>query len=209
MVKTVARAMKSRQAGGRSVSKRAVVNMINSRKELKLYEYEVESTGPVSGTVEAISQPIIVGDTSSTRDGNQINMKQMILRLEASLHASAVYDKLRIVLVSDRSNNGAVPAVLDILSFQDPNSGFTPSVHVSHRFKILYDGHFVMTNVGSNRIIAKTIKLNLGNHVVNYLATTSTAAANGNGSIFMVICTDEGTNVLDWHVNITELFYDS
>jgi len=193
---------------GQSVHQQ-VQAILNSQRELKLYEFDEETTGPVNGTISGVTQEIVLGDAFSQRDGSQINVKELIVTVESFLHASASFDFMRYIVFTDMSSNGAVPAVTDVLNFADPASGYHNNVLCSKRFKIHIDRSFTLTNGGNSKAVTYTDKVKFNSHPTYYVGTTNAASANATGSIYFLIITDEATNLSAYNCHITVLYYDS
>jgi len=185
------------------------MDILNSQRELKLYEFDQETTGPVNGTVSGVTQKIVLGDSFSQRDGSQINVKKLIVTVEFALGSTASFDFVRYIVFTDTSSNGAVPAVTDVLNFPDPASGYHNNVLCSKRFKIHLDRNFTLTSTGNNKVVTHTQTINFGSHPTYYLAQTDATAANGTGSIYFLVITDEGVSLSLYNAHITVLYHDS
>ncbi len=60
-----------------------------------------------------------------------------------------------------------------------------------------------------NKIVTKVQQVDLRNHVVNYLGVSDAVGSNGNGSLWLIAVSADGTNAANYDMNITMLFYDS
>lgn len=200
---------KNAKAAKSGISKRQFQDMLNARRELKYYPGLVETTVPANGTVNTMTQPIIVGDTTDTRDGNQINVAKIMVNFSMFMSTVPTVDFVRFVIFADNQSNGVYPTFTDVLVATDPNASYTRQVVVTKRFRILHDKLFSLTTGGNNRAITHRAVINLKNHVVNYNGSTSVEASNGKGAIYFLICGDESTNptayIHDWAV----CYYDS
>lgn len=190
------------------LTKQSFVAMLNARREMKYYTDNDETTVAANGAIGPMSQPIVVGDTADSRDGNQISVSELELNLTLALNASATSDTIRFIVFADMQSNSVYPTVTDVIVAADPNAIFTRSVRVTKRFKILHDVLLTLTSVGSNRIVIhrKRIKTN---HVVTYNGTTSVESANGRGAVYYLICGDETTNLTAYNLDWAVSFYDS
>jgi hypothetical protein len=195
--------------GNRTTVRKQVLDILNSQRELKLYEFDEETTGPVNGTVSGVTQEIVLGDAFSQRDGSQITVKELLITVEFALHASASFDFVRYIVFADKSSAGVVPAVTDVINFADPASGYHNNVLCSKRFKILLDKNMALSSAGNTKVVTNTHKVKLRNHPVYYTATTNVAGANSTGAIYFLCITDEATNVSAYNCHVTVLYYDS
>jgi len=163
--------------------------MLDARREIKYITLNDESIVAADGGVGPLSQRIISGDTANTRDGSQIQLKQIECRLQLVMNTSATTDFVRFVLFLDRQNNGATPAVTDVLVAADPNANYTHSVVVTKRYRILKDFTVPLSNVGSNRAIVRDFKVKCRD-TVSYQGTTDTAASNSRNAVYFLIMGD-------------------
>lgn len=190
------------------LTKRAFVDMLNARREMKYTNGNDETTMLVNGGIGAMSQEITVGDTADLRDGNQVEIVKLDIILTAALNASATVDTIRFIFFADMQANSLAPGVTDVIFAADPNAAYTRNVTVTKRFKILHDVLIPLAINGPNRIIThrKSIKMN---HVVTYTGTTNAEASNGRGAIYYLQVGDEGTNLTTYNLDWAFSFYDS
>jgi hypothetical protein len=192
-----------------AISKQQFKAMLNARRELKYFPYNDANVVTENGAVGVMSQHIILGDSSSTRDGAQIEVVKLHCNLLVDCLVSTEFDNVRLIIFSDSQNNGAVPTVGEVLHRADPNSVYTRNVTVVKRFKILHDVHIALSATGSNRTVTRSIELKL-DHIVNYLGDTSATTANGRGSIFYLICGDNASpNESVYEFDFGFSYYDS
>jgi hypothetical protein len=200
---------RSSKPRGKALTKQAFVQMLNARREMKYNTQNSETNMPVNGSINTMTQAIIVGDTADSRDGNQISVKNIDIKLSMFLNASVNIDFVRFIVFVDQQSNGVYPTVGDILVATDPNAVYTRSVVVTKRFKILRDKTFTLTTGGDNRAIFYSKKLHLGNHTVTYGGTTSVESSNGRGAVYFLLCGDEATNFTAYNIDWGVTFFDS
>jgi hypothetical protein len=192
-----------------AITKQQFTAMLNARRELKYNPFNDTNVVTDTGAVGVMSQHIILGDSSSTRDGAQIEVVRLQANLIVDCLVSTEFDNVRLIVFSDSQNNGSTPTVAEVISRADPNATYTRNVTVVKRFKILYDTHFALSATGSNRTVARKLDLKL-DHTVNYLGDTDATASNGRGAIFYLIAGDnaspnESVYEFDWAFS----YYDS
>ncbi len=203
--------------GGKStphrVEKRMIIDMLNARRELKYIEVSSESNMPVDGGILPITQKIIQGDTSGTRDGDGINVSKLSLRLQLALNSAATLDFCRVIVFSDNQANGVYPtpsgSTNGILTAADPNAAYDFPVAVRKRFKILLDKDFAMSTAGNSKVVQFDTKLQLGNHRVYYSGTTDAEASNSKGAIYVMLISDTGTTLTAYNMTMAVWYYDS
>jgi hypothetical protein len=191
------------------ISKAQFVQMLNARREMKYNTQNNETTVPANGTINTMTQAIVVSDTADGRDGNQITVKTVDMNLSIALNASVNVDFVRLIVFADTQNNGVYPTVVNILTATDPNATYGREVTVTKRFRILHDKMFTLTTGGDNRAIFHHKKINLKNHTVTYSGTTSVETANAKGALFFLICGDEATNNSAYNMDWAVSYYDS
>jgi hypothetical protein len=116
------------------------VNKLIYSKEVKHFDGSYDNTIPNTGAIVAITD-IPQGDTEQTRDGNQVFVKSLHLKLWVKKNVNATHSALRYLIVKDTRNAGAAPTlaeifegsanVLDFLEVNDASRG---------RFKVIRSG---------------------------------------------------------------------
>lgn len=125
------------------------------------------------------------GDDIGNREGRQIQMRSIELKLHTYGTAGTGIDQIhRILLVLDKNPNGVAPAIADIIT---ANTSGLRNLNNRKRFKILMDKRLVINasgEPGTNKVIKKykqcayTTQYNAGN--------AGTIADINNGAIFLV-----------------------
>lgn len=188
------------------------------RKALKEHDVasrEIKMTGGASngtlataGALVEITRTIVQGDGLDQRNGNQINLKTIEFCIQYLISASANVDWTRIVVFRDLFNNGAAPAVTDVLNSAVTTSQYTRRVLVDHRFKILFDKVQPLSVSGSNRATSTNFKCKFNEAKVNYFSTGNTVADNGPGSVWAIVMCDAATNQSTYALRWLSRFYD-
>ncbi len=118
------------------------------RKALKMLNVEykfhdVQLTGSAISTTATILQltNISQGDTGQTRDGLQLKVASILLRIRASVNESATKSSLRCILVHDKQTNGAIYTTAAILRDVTITDAIVSPYELDNkfRFRILYD----------------------------------------------------------------------
>jgi len=196
--------------------KKVVVDVPNARREMKYFEVGAAGTiSSATGLITPLTQPIVQGDGSGTRDGESINVVSILCRFAFQLATGAVRDYVRVIVFYDTQANGVYPTVTGstnglLTSAPNPNSSYDFPVAIRHRFKILHDETHAMTATGDSATIRVVQNIKFGNHKVYYPATTSVEAANGKGAVYvMFVCDTASPNSTAYDLNCAIKFYDS
>lgn len=143
------------------------------------------STGQVISGNGLIAQ----GDTDITRDGNSIKVTSWLHRITLEKNASATSTRFRIILFSDVSSAGAVPAVTDLLQTA---SVISPLNRVNgSRFHVLQDKTCVLDTDTPQKVFEFYKKMQ---HHIKYLDGTANTTSLGQGSLYVLILSNEATN---------------
>jgi len=190
----VRRSKKSAELLSRQQVKQMIASSIAFSQELK--RYVVAFTGvttSTAGSITPITQGVIQGDSLTTRDGDQLILKQLIMRYQLALNTGNSTSQ-RVIIFSDNQANGATPTVTDVLNSASWITGYNPVTFQSGRFKVWHDEYVVTTLSGHNAVNDKVWKFNL-KHKITYLDVTNNATANGKGAMFVLFIAD-GANSL-------------
>lgn len=190
------------------VSKAIVRQMIRSsnlaNSELKGTVFTNTGTATLAaGGFQFISQGIIQGDAVNQRNGSQINLES--LRVKINTFAVTNTGLTRYVIFQDTQMNGVAPAVTDILDSASSVAVYNQlTVATQKRYHIIADiTHKVPIAGEAVKIYDKTHKNLLKK--VTYLGNTSATASNGRNSIFMLFI-GTATNIYDYsfHIKYTD-----
>ena len=105
--------------------------------ELKFLDTSYAASMATAGTVQALNL-MGQGDTVSTRDGNSIKLQSITARLTFNIAAAGSSQTVRCLFFYDTQNQGAAPAVTDVLVAADPDSLMNLTSYPG-RFKIIRD----------------------------------------------------------------------
>ncbi len=181
--------------------KQIVDSKIANQAELKRYVVLATTlTTSSAGAISPITQGIAQGDTLSTRDGNQIVVKHLVVRRRlVALAASFVAQ--RMIVFWDSMAQGAVPAVTDVLNSANLVDGFNPTTMQQRRFHVLADTYLASVANGANAVATQRIPVKL-NHRVTFDAATNVASANGRGAMFCLFIGDVNTGTYDFSFEV-------
>lgn len=176
---------------GRSVA-RTVQSIVTSMAEVKDYlKIQGTTTALTAGSVNSVSQAIVLGDEINQRTGRQIRLLSMDVRLSASLPITSPAATIRFLLISDHMSLGAVPAVTDVLEFASIVSPINVTADQAHRFKVLYDKSYPMVFTGANQEVFARALIPF-REKVEYLVATDVVGANYKNAIYMLVISNIG-----------------
>lgn len=112
----------------------AVKKLLNV--EYKHYDQAGTAAPPTAGQVILFDNGMLQGDSTTQREGNSILVKS--LQFKGRFISTVNAQQVRVLMVQDTDNQGAAPAVTDILSAADPNA-FYNVIDYPGRFRILGD----------------------------------------------------------------------
>lgn len=136
---------------------------------------------------------IAQGDGTGQRNGKQFKMKRYDANIKVNMGASASNTALRIIIFYKWSVNNTAPIVANILSPVDVHAFY--DLDEIKNFKILYDRTYQMSALTHpERNIF--VRLPLYNKTI-YTAgnTTGTISDIEHGALYMILLSDESTNV--------------
>lgn len=145
-----------------------------------------------TGSITALNL-VAVGDDNTTRDGRQVTIKSVQLHGMVFPEDNTTSNvKCRVMLVWDNAVNGALPAILDIITIADGVA--FPLVNNANRFTILVDRTFAVGKVDNTATTAfasspTTFDVEIYkplNCVTQYIGTAATIASVGNGGLYLL-----------------------
>lgn len=196
-----------------SLSKRAINGLNEIRKLINTeYKYIDNSTAgqstSQSGVCNALTG-IVQGTGVSQREGTSVKTEDLYLSFSAFISGSATRSTARVILFRDHENVGASPAGSDLLEqvgtaqaalsdYAAINTQMGPDG--VGRFTILYD-EVVALSVTGEQVAHREFQCKLGQHV---RWSSTTAVSTREGALFMMILTNETTNIptIDWYVRV-------
>lgn len=193
----------------RSDIKKMVRSMIEAGRELKFYNTTVSATLTSTPTVYAITQPIVQGIGGGQRVGDDILMKKILFKFRADMNQSntVLSNAFRFILFTDQMNVGAFPLQTELLTGSNVTDLYALEMIKEKRFKILHDKVYELSLNGTAGIsFEKTIKLS---HPIYYNDSANTAAANGRGSIWLMLWDNLGANHVGLNGSIEVRYTDA
>jgi hypothetical protein len=169
--------------------RKQVLAVLNSRVEHKRFADLNAFTYSTAGSIAVMSQQIILGDTSTQRDGVQIRPERLSVTWSSTSSATVV---CRLVVFQDKQANGVYPAITDVLNTAATLSQYNPVVMSEQkRFHVLYDNFVNLSAAGTNIVTHKFSVKPIG--PITFLDTTSVQTANGRNSIYFLVIGPAGT----------------
>jgi len=147
------------------------------------------------------------GDDVANRTGFRICGRLFELNFDYTIHASSTNDVVRTVVVSDKMNHDADPAVTDVLEQAHFTSQYSSEYTVSKRFRIHYDRSVTLAMNGNNFTQTRSIKLNLGKLPIFY--NSNATGALGRNHLYVLIISKTGTNTANVYANTKLTYTDS
>lgn len=140
---------------------------------------------------------IAQGTDYNQRTGNSIKVRSIRMEYLLSANATAGRNVTRVILLRDLMNQGAGITETDVLQDTSSQTSWLVSpykVNNADRFEVYYDE--VITNVyaGENSIVHKRLAFGVDDHVL-YTGTGTTTASAWQGCFFLIVLTNEFTNV--------------
>jgi hypothetical protein len=199
--------MSSKKSTSSALTRQAFMSMLNARREKKYNDNAYSGTLTTSGSVSFWTENIAQGDSSSTRDGAQIELIMLKLYYSFTL-ATTLTATARIIVFIDTMNEGTVPVVTDILTSASVSSNYTRDVEIVKRYHILYDQSHSLTLGATTSTIIKYQKIRC-RRILSYNGTTVAAGSNGKNAVFTLRITNESSNNLAYNISQGTLYYDS
>jgi hypothetical protein len=208
MVTTVRRDRQKRSigrgAGGRSrgnAGSLAVRTAETLKQVRKLINVETKNlsttitstTVDMAGTVTPLTL-IPQGSDQVQRIGDSVHLSSVFVGAYVTMHASAAHTCVRFILVRDLENQGVAPSIGSIiLSNGTAEHVVAPYVHkLRERWGVLGDDIFAMSS-GESTVLLKWNIAHRGQ--VRFLTTGSDQASQGAGSVYLVMVSNEPTNM--------------
>jgi hypothetical protein len=186
------RRIRNKRSRKEVVSRASVLNILRSVAERKAFNGIVTAQATSnSGTVWPITQGIVQGDSVITRDGAEITLQNVRLKLDVFMPTATIAAGVRVIMFSDTQNNGSMPAFLDVLTANSLIAPYSVIQQVTNRFRIHADITKNLTAGGIQQVVVD-INKKLEQKVF-YTGTTDVPAANGKNAVFFLIVTDVAT----------------
>ncbi len=152
--------------------------------ETKRFDTVVASSANSTAGGVACLSLIAEGGDYNNRDGRSVRACAFEARVDMRLDpAKALADTVRFVLFSDLENQGANPAVTDVLTAADPQSTF--NADNLKRFLVFEDIYVSLdTYAGQRKVLS--IKLPIDQHL-RYRGATGAIASAAEGNLFYLV----------------------
>ncbi len=172
-----------------------------AKKALSMINVEYKFHDVVSSSATRNTQPTIIelsniaqGDTDQTRDGAQIKVTSLLLRLMSLRHTSSFTSMVRVMLVLDKQTNQAVYVNSDLIADITSQDGIVSPLNLDnkYRFRVLFDKVIAIpSGHGCNytNVYLKDLDVKL-----RYDASTSAIADLTSNSLSLVLFSNEPTN---------------
>lgn len=176
----------------RKPSTSEVLRVVRSIAEKKVYVGGAAGqVTAATGVVWALSQGITQGDAVNSRDGTQITIQNINVRVDVFMPTATIAAGVRVIIFSDTQNNGSLPSVVDVLNSASFIAPYSIIQQVTKRFRVHADNMRNLTAGGTQQVV---FNINRSfTQKISYNGTTDVAASNGKNAVFMLIITDVGT----------------
>lgn len=177
------RRFRRRYRGAKSVARRALKEV---RQIKKAVEFKYHTTGNTvfqplaAGAIYPLSL-IAEGDTVTSRDGRQIILKSINLKV---FNTNATAEYLRFILFFDTQIAGTYPAVTDVLTTADYRS--FKAFNGRKRYAIVWD-KFYSTEKFNDLTGGMAQFYKKFNRKITYLSAAADEAGQGNGNLFLLV----------------------
>jgi len=176
--------------------------------EQKNANFDVNTAPPTTGNLTLLSG-IAQGTDVGQRVGNNIYVERMT-GLGRVVIAAAVttFSTARVIVLRDNENLGVVPALADILE-STGSSVVTrsPKNFINRkRFTFLYDELFVLSP-GTSSALPISFDMAI-NRAVSYRGTGNTVAAAAEGTLYLLLLSDETVNAPNISLYVQHQFTD-
>nr|UOF78571.1 capsid protein [Cressdnaviricota sp.] len=158
--------------------------------ESKYGDSGIQTLTPTNAGGVSYLSGLAQGLTNITRVGNSILAKSILLNIQCVINASATNTVVRLVLFVDHDNQGATPAVTDLIQSADARA-FINRVN-GKRFSVLKDWQYVLnTSTGAQQ--NDKVFLRLAHHI-KYSGTDAAIGSQLQGAMFLMVISDQATN---------------
>lgn len=160
--------------------------------EYKVFDTPFSFPVPSTGTVICLTS-VIEGSDYDQRNGRSILAKSIYGRMNTTINTSATASTLRIITFIDTMNQGAIPAVTELLATASYLAPLQLANESGTRFKVLRDKTHTVSNQGT-QTVSKTIYHKLHQHC-KYQGVGGTAGDLLEGNLFLLAISNEPTNL--------------
>lgn len=204
--RTYKRLKKGYKSGGFwGLAKKAATGVVKYylNPEYKFLEAVNTVTPSNTGSIQPLSI-ITQGDQNTMRSGNEIKVTSALMRATITKATAATATKVRCIVFSDVSSNGAVPAIADIL--QTANQDAPVNRVNGTRFTVIMDRSYILDN---DKPMKQLYWYKKFQHHIHYLTTDNTTGSLGQGQIYFLTISNESTNAPQISYNSRMRFLDN
>ncbi len=203
----MAKGLTSNADAQRSVTRSRIRQMIkqNTRSLAESHILQTGTSGSTAtaGVVTGITSNIVQGDGLSDRTGSKITVNRINAYFHTTIHASAITDRVRLIVFSDTQNSNATPSVADVLTAASVSSYQNPANEIANRFRIYYDKTHQLNTAGSAGT-QTSFTMKCGDYPVYYSSSTG----SGRNNIYYLLISDTATTVASFTINFEVRFLD-
>jgi len=145
-----------------------------------------------TGNITFVTSGLAQGDGVSDRTGNSILLKSIFMRGTINMSSSATTTFVRLLFFLDKENDGATPAVTDVLASADYKSNY--NLLQAKRFVALSDKTYTLDVVTGPRAFSWKKLLKPPQTHVKFGGNTGNVADAREGHIFLLAITNESVN---------------
>lgn len=132
------------------------------------------------------------GNGQHQRNGNQVKLKSVLIRVIATRNPSATSSVVRMILFVDKSSNGLTPTITDLLLTSSVTSPLNSNN--GKRFRVLADEFFSLSNGSA---ISNAIKIYRKLNITSEWETGGATVGDiSNNQLWLVYLSDEATNTV-------------
>jgi hypothetical protein len=151
----------------------------------------ITNTGALSSLTSVIAQ----GDDINQRSGDQITIRKFTINFRFG--AVTTNQTCRFIVVRDMMNQGAAPAVTDVLAAALYRSEYNPTLVVQQkRFLVVHD-EFIDSNLNGETLQTRVVVRNSPNKVF-YNGAAAAGTSNGKGSYWILVIGDAITGLYEY-----------
>ncbi len=155
--------------------------------------HDVQLTSSIITQTPIITQltNIPQGDTDITRDGAQVKLTRLDIKLAIEVASAAFSTVVRVIVVHDKQTNQAIYAGTDLLADTSPQDNIVSSLNLDnkYRFQVLHNHVYAFSNAGvSMRYITIRKELDLK---LRFDASTPSIADLTSSSLSILMCTNQ------------------
>lgn len=181
-----------------------VQRIMRKRQEHKAFSIQVSgATISAAGAIVPLSNGVIEGIDITNRSGTTIRVIQQHFHFAFAMNTND--QSARFIIFRDLFNTGTTPTVAEVLPTSGYLSHFSDIRMVQQkRYHILLDRIKDVSVTGPSRVTDHAVLNFSGN--IYYNASTAVPAANGKGSLFLLVIGSQNTGLVDydWQMTFTD-----